>query len=232
MILSRTRRARFAAVLSSFCVAGFAAAQSTPAIVVTGTREPLASERLAADVVVIDADTVRASTADSLADLLRREAGVQISRSGGPGQSSGLFIRGAASQQSVVLVDGVRVGSATLGFAALEALSLASVERIEVLRGPGSSVYGADAVGGVVQIFTAAWRPRHRVRGPCRVGRLWQQRGVGRPERFDRGAGHGRHAGHANAATGSRPCAPAMSSATTTPTATATGWTRRNCGWV
>ena len=170
LILSRIRRARFAAVLSSFCVAGFAAAQSTPAIVVTGTREPLASERLAADVVVIDADTVRASTADSLADLLRREAGVQISRSGGPGQSSGLFIRGAASQQSVVLVDGVRVGSATLGFAAMEALSLASVERIEVLRGPGSSVYGADAVGGVVQIFTARGGPDTTFVGRAALG--------------------------------------------------------------
>lgn len=128
-----------------------AAAQT---VVVTGVREPTALDRLAADVAVIDSDTLRATTADSLADVLRREAGVQLSRSGGPGQSTGMLMRGTASRQSVVLVDGVRVGSATLGYAALESLGLAPVERIEVLRGPGSSLYGADAVGGVVNVIT------------------------------------------------------------------------------
>jgi len=167
MIPFRHRRARRAAgILSLLPMAVAANAQTTPDIVVTGSREPLAPERLAADVVVIDADTLQGSAADSLADLLRRETGVQVSRSGGPGQSSGLFIRGAASQQSVVLVDGVRIGSATLGYAALESLSLAAVDRIEVLRGPGSSLYGADAVGGVVQIFTARGGP-----GAAFVGR-------------------------------------------------------------
>jgi vitamin B12 transporter len=134
-------------------------------VVVTGSREPLSASRLAADVVVIGADTIRASTADSLADLLRREAGVQMSRNGGPGQSTGLLIRGASSGQTVVLVDGVRIGSATLGSAALEALSLSQIERIEVLRGPGSSLYGADAVGGVVQVFTRAGSVRGAPQG-------------------------------------------------------------------
>lgn len=123
-------------------------------VVVTGTREPTAATRLAADVAVIDEATLRDTRADSLADLLRREAGLQLSRSGGPGQSTGLFIRGAASQQSLVLVDGVRVGSATLGYAAAEALGLAALDRVEVLRGPGSSVHGADAVGGAVNLIT------------------------------------------------------------------------------
>ena len=133
-------------------MAGTPAAAQT--VVITGTREPLAADRLAADVAVIDGETLRYTLADSLADLLRREAGLQLSRSGGPGQSSGLLIRGASSQQSVVMVDGVRVGSATLGYAAVEALGLAQVERVEVLRGPGSSLYGADAVGGVVNLIT------------------------------------------------------------------------------
>lgn len=126
----------------------------TETVVVTGAREPLPLSRLAADVVVIDAQTIARSTADSVADLLRREAGLQLSRSGGPGQATGVFLRGAAAVNTVVLVDGVRVGSATLGSTALETLGLAQVERVEVLRGPGSSLYGADAVGGVVQIFT------------------------------------------------------------------------------
>jgi vitamin B12 transporter len=123
-------------------------------VVITGSREPLSPDRLAADVVVIDNATIRASTADSLGDLLRREAGMQLSRSGGPGHSSGVFIRGAYAGQTVVLVDGVRVGSATVGQPSLDGLALSQIDRIEVLRGPGSSLYGADAIGGVVQIFT------------------------------------------------------------------------------
>ena len=146
------RGRRSAAALFLLISTTAALAQTT--VVVTGTREPLAADRLAADVAVITADTLRHTTADSFADVLRREAGIQLSRSGGPGQSTGILLRGTASQQSVLLVDGVRVGSATLGFAAFEALGLAQIERIEVLRGPGSSVYGADAVGGVVQVFT------------------------------------------------------------------------------
>jgi len=143
-----------AAVLSflGLSISGAVVAQSS--VVVTGSREPLTTERLAADVVVIDAATIQASTADSLADLLRREAGVQLSRNGGPGQTTGVFLRGASSGQTVLLVDGVRVGSATLGTPSFEGLGLAQIDRIEVLRGPGSSLYGADAIGGVVQVFT------------------------------------------------------------------------------
>jgi vitamin B12 transporter len=170
VISSVLRRACCAAFACLFALVGVAAAQTPPEVVVTGSREPLAPERLAADVVVIGADTLRDTTADSLADLLRREAGVQISRSGAPGQSTGLFIRGSSSQQSVVLVDGVRVGSATLGFAALEALSLATAERVEVLRGPGSSLYGADAVGGVVQIVTPRGGGGNRFTGRAAIG--------------------------------------------------------------
>ena len=140
--------------MAVLCLLSPMAAANAQVVVVTGSREPLPVERLAADVAVIDADTLRFTTADSLADLLRREAGMQVSRNGGPGQSSGLFIRGTASQQSVVLVDGVRIGSATLGYAAVETLGLAQLERVEVLRGPGSSLYGADAVGGVVNLIT------------------------------------------------------------------------------
>jgi len=157
------------AAACSFLLIGAAASAQTT-VVVTGTREPLAPDRLAADVAVIDAETLRSSTADSLADLLRREAGVQLSRSGGPGQSTGLFLRGAASQQSVLLVDGVRIGSATLGYAAAEVLGLQQAERVEVLRGPGSSLYGADAVGGVVQVFTRSGSAGTQVEGRAAVG--------------------------------------------------------------
>jgi vitamin B12 transporter len=154
--------------MAALSIVTLAHAQGT--IVITGVREPLASERLAADVVVIDAEAIARSGADSLADLLRREAGLQLSRNGGPGQSAGLFVRGGAAQQTVVLVDGVRIGSATLGFAGLESLPLAQVERVEVLRGPGSSIHGADAMGGVVQVFTRRGDALPRVEARAATG--------------------------------------------------------------
>jgi vitamin B12 transporter len=131
-----------------------AAAPALPTVVVVGSREPLSAARVAADVTVIDAARIRESTADSLEDLLRREAGVQLVRNGGPGANASLFVRGAGSGNTLVLVDGVRIGSATLGQPELEALSLAAIERIEVLRGPASSLYGADGSGGVILVFT------------------------------------------------------------------------------
>ena len=139
-------------------------------VVVSGSREPLPLDRVTADVIVIDAQRIRESTADSIEDLLRREAGVQVSRNGGPGQNAGVFIRGAGSGNTVVLIDGVRVGSATLGQVEFEAIGLAQIERIEVLRGPGSSLYGADAVGGVVQIFTRRGEGAAHVVGHLAIG--------------------------------------------------------------
>ncbi|MBZ8138730.1 TonB-dependent receptor [Rubrivivax gelatinosus] len=135
-------------------VAASAAAQSAETIVITGSREPLSVSRLAADVVVIDGDTLRSSAATSLAEVLREQAGVQLSRNGGAGAATSVMIRGATGSQTVVLVDGVRIGSATLADPSIAALPLAQIERVEVLRGPGSSLYGADAVGGVVNIIT------------------------------------------------------------------------------
>jgi vitamin B12 transporter len=152
-ISTHARRA-LACVFIVSAVPAVSFAQPAQVMVITASRVPVAVEKLASDVVMIDRAAIEASTADSVADLLRREALVQLSRSGGPGQSTGVLLRGAASVNTVVLVDGVRIGSATLGYAQLDALSVAQIERIEVLRGPGSSLYGADAVGGVVQIFT------------------------------------------------------------------------------
>jgi len=139
-------------------------------IVVTGTREPQPLTRSTADIVRIDAETIRDSSADSVEDLLRREAGLQVVRNGGPGQSSGYFLRGAATSGTVVLIDGVRVGAASAGQVEFESLSLAQIDHIEVLRGPASSLYGADAVGGLIQIFTRRGEAGPRLSGSAAVG--------------------------------------------------------------
>jgi vitamin B12 transporter len=141
-------------------------------VVVTATREPIALDRVVSDLVVIDTQRIRESSADSLEDLLRREAGVQLSRNGGPGQNASVLMRGNGANNTLVLIDGVRVGSATLGQTALEGISLAQIERIEVLRGPGSSLFGADAVGGVVQIITRRGKGAPSLSAHAAVGGL------------------------------------------------------------
>ncbi|MEO8079885.1 MAG: TonB-dependent receptor [Caldimonas sp.] len=160
----RVARRYGASVLVVLASLGTAHAQGRlDPVTVTGTREPLALSRDSGDIVVIDATQIRDSDAASVEDLLRRYSGLQVVRNGGPGQSAGYLVRGASTNGTLILVDGIRIGSASLGQAELEALDLAQIERIEVLRGPVSSLYGADGVGGVVQIFT------RRGEGPLRM---------------------------------------------------------------
>lgn len=155
------------------CVHAPVAAQaSLPAVAVTGLRESQPLDRVIGDVVVLDGARLRDSGADSLEDALRRVGGLQLSRNGGPGQSAGLLLRGNSAANTVVLVDGVRVGSATLGQVDLSAFSLEAIERVEILRGPGSSLYGADAVGGVVRIVTRTGRGEPVVDARASVGQL------------------------------------------------------------
>ncbi len=90
----------------------------------------------------------------NVADLLNGVPGVQIQQSGGRGSTTGVFVRGTKTAQTLVLIDGVRVGSASSGGASLQHLNLEQIERVEVLRGARSAVYGSDAIGGVIQIFT------------------------------------------------------------------------------
>lgn len=137
-------------------------------IFVTATRMPQPIEQLIADVTIIDADEIARSGAQSLAELLQRQAGIEIVQNGGPGSTSGIFIRGANRGQTLLLIDGLRVASASVGAPSLEAVPLGQVERIEILRGPASSLYGADAIGGVIQIFTRA--PSERFTGSASAG--------------------------------------------------------------
>ena len=111
------------------------------------------SESSSASTVFTRADIERLQPSDVL-DLLARVPGVQVTRSGGLGSTSSLYIRGTKSAQSLVLVDGQRIGSASAGGAPLEYLNIEQIERVEVLRGSRSAIHGADAIGGVVQIFT------------------------------------------------------------------------------
>ncbi len=106
------------------------------------------------DTVVITREELEDAGSLSLGELLERRAGLELRANGGPGQPESLFIRGAGAAQTLVLVDGLRVNSATTGIAAIESIPLEMIERIEVVKGPLSSLYGSEAAGGVIQVFT------------------------------------------------------------------------------
>lgn len=145
-----------------------AAAQESVTVVVTGSRMPQLVSELLADVMVISEDEILRTGAQSIPQLLQRQPGVEVTINGGPGGTSGAFIRGANAGQTLVLVDGLRVGSSSTGATSLEAIPLEQVERIEILRGPASSLYGADAIGGVIQVFTK--RGREGLQGYATAG--------------------------------------------------------------
>jgi vitamin B12 transporter len=105
-------------------------------------------------VSVITREDIRYSVAEDLFELLRLQPGVDIVRTGGPGTQTSIFLRGSNSNHVLVLVDGVRVGSANTGAYAWEQLPLNQIERVEIVRGPRGSLYGSDSIGGVIQIFT------------------------------------------------------------------------------
>ncbi len=123
-------------------------------VVVTATRivQPLKSS-LSHTTVITQQDIQEAQAVDVPA-LLKGLAGVEIYQSGGIGKQSSLFMRGTNSSHTLVLLDGVRINSATTGTTALDQIMLDQIERIEVVRGNVSSVYGSEAIGGVIQIFT------------------------------------------------------------------------------
>ena len=123
-------------------------------VLVTATRTPIALQDSIAPAQVIDRAQIESSQATSLQELLAGRAGINLTNSGGLGKQSSLFLRGTNSSHTVVLVDGVRINSADLGLAMYQDLPLAQIERVEIVRGPQSSLYGADALGGVIQLFT------------------------------------------------------------------------------
>jgi vitamin B12 transporter len=136
-------------------------------IVITATRTPTSLADSLAQVTIISREDIDAVGQISLTELLQRRAGVEIRATGGPGQTSGVFIRGANATHTLVLIDGLRISSSTSGAAAFENIALDTIERIEVVKGPRSALYGSDAIGGVIQIFT---RRSNKTSGSIVVG--------------------------------------------------------------
>lgn len=128
--------------------------QVTEELVVSATRTETPLAQTLAPVTVLSAADIAALQVQDLPDLVGRFTGVDSRQSGGAGAASSSFVRGTNTGHLLVLVDGVRIDSATLGEAGLQYLDPAAIERIELVRGPRSSLYGSDAIGGILQIFT------------------------------------------------------------------------------
>src|SRR3954465_7355625 len=149
---------RLAAVLLAFSVQSTPvfSQSNTPDIVVTPSRTEEPIQRAGSAVTVITADEIEQSSVRDVGDLLRRSPGLTVTQNGGPGQIQTVRMRGGESRHTLVLIDGIRVNdpSTTGREFDFSTLVLADVERIEVLRGPQSALYGSDAMGGVINIIT------------------------------------------------------------------------------
>lgn len=139
------------------CLANVEAADDDT-VIVTATRTPEALEDTLAAVTVITREDIERQQAQSVEELLRGIPGVAYDNVGGIGKAASFFIRGTESDHTVVLVDGIPFGSPTLGIAAYEHLPLDRIERIEIVRGPRSAVYGPNAIGGVINFITRGSR--------------------------------------------------------------------------
>lgn len=164
----QSRAATLAAIAASIAVLAVGAADASTSdgstgataraaleqVIVTASRtaEPLSSTLASA--TVVERATLDTAQFQTLDEVLATVPGVVVTNNGGVGKISTLFIRGAEADQNLVLVNGVRIGSATAGIAAIQDIPLEQIERVEVVRGPRSALYGADALGGVVQVFT------------------------------------------------------------------------------
>ncbi|WAK00783.1 TonB-dependent receptor domain-containing protein [Methylobacter sp. YRD-M1] len=152
-------------IVSSLLLAGFNSplqAQETqaddslnlPEMVVTATRTETPKDQLAAAATVYTRADIERLQSKTLPELLRNTTGIDLAQNGGYGQTTSIFMRGTNSDHVLVLIDGIKVGSATLGTTPFQFIPIDQIERVEIIKGPQSSLYGSEAIGGVIQIFT------------------------------------------------------------------------------
>ena len=131
-------------------------------VIITASRTAETYNETLASVTVITRQDIESSQANSLQDLLTGHSSLDIRQSGGLGKVSSLFLRGTNTSHTLFLVDGIKLGSASLGTTSFQHIPLQQIERIEIVRGPRSSLYGSEAIGGVVQIFTRKGTEEHQ----------------------------------------------------------------------
>ncbi|EEW09609.1 TonB-dependent receptor domain-containing protein [Vibrio mimicus] len=129
-------------------------AQPQETVVVTANRFEQAESSVLASISVVTKADIEKLNVTSALDILKTLPGVEVNSQGGKGQISSIFLRGTSSKHTLVLVDGVKINSATAGGASLGLIPAFAIEQIEVVRGPRAAIYGSDAIGGVIHIKT------------------------------------------------------------------------------
>jgi len=140
--------------LSLVILPAAAGAERLGPVVVTATRTEQQAREVISSVDVIGSDELLRLTAADLGEALRLRAGVEVARLGGPGQQTSVFVRGTDSNHVLVLVDGLRINPGTIGSASIQNIAPEQVERVEIVKGPRSALYGSDAIGGVINVIT------------------------------------------------------------------------------
>jgi len=168
------RRAASAAFLASLAPAADAVAQEmtrvAPETVVTATRVPLPPEQVGSAVTVLEEDDLERRQTTHISDILREVPGVAVNRAGPVGSVTQVRLRGAEANQTVVLIDGIEVADPTNSEFNFADLLASDIERVEILRGPQSALWGADAIGGVVNIITKRGRDGFEAEGSVEAG--------------------------------------------------------------
>lgn len=131
-----------------------------PEVVVTASRIPVSRDKIGSAVTVITAKEIAEKKIHSLQDVFRQTTSIDVFRFGGPGSQTQVGLRGADATQTLILVDGVRIGSNLGGFSNLTNLSTDNIERVEIVRGNQSTLYGSNAIGGVINIITKRGREK------------------------------------------------------------------------
>ncbi len=153
-MLNRFKLSTLAVAVSlSFSVAADEA-NTLDTVQVTAIRSEIALEKALASVTVITRSDIERSQVSDVADLLSQQAGLDVVRSGGTGTNVSIFTRGSNSNHTLVLINGVRINTAMQGNYDFSNLPLAMIERVEIVRGPRAALWGSDAIGGVINIFT------------------------------------------------------------------------------
>ena len=147
-------------------------------IIVTATRTAQIADETMAAVIVITREDIERSQAIDVAELLKFHAGLDVARNGGAGQTTSVFIRGTESNHTLVMIDGIKMNPGTIGGAALQNIDPDLIERIEIVKGPRSSLYGSEAIGGVIQIFTRKPKAGTRLNASATAGSYQTRKAV------------------------------------------------------
>lgn len=148
------------------------AQSSDQTLVVTANRFEQSTQSTLADIEIVSRQDIERTQAKSIPDVLRRLTGIQITQNGGRGQNASIFVRGTGSDQVLVLVDGVRFSRAAKGAVDFNQIPLTYVERIEYVKGARASLYGSEAIGGVINIITVARSSNEGARFSAGLGSL------------------------------------------------------------